>query len=534
MSRAMARVLPGTSLVLLLAAALLGCGRDERAATGEPWPLSLRADVVDYAAVRLPDDFRDQLAREVFGFAPAGLDAGRPLIALGLDAKAFGGSNALLLPLRDESAFRASLDAAPVLHHGARDDYVLEIPADSALGRLRLFANGFGSVQSVSDMLRAMQEAGPQSVVFQVTVVDDWACLAPTFEAASACQQVLHETGGFAGAPPHDLVVAADVARLRVVYAEELQRLEDQFKAAIGGVQAAGLLNMAAAMHGDDALQLPFGVRWEFVWALKEMLPLAALEAVQLREPQLGSGPPPALGSSRRGEDVIDWLMKTRADDLRLRLTPGTPQAELVAALRPAPDVPDARLVIAADGPAFGRALAHWIRPLGRLVTGDGPPCDRYLDELATLLASAGGVFALQETEGGPCLLATAGVAPPDLLPRLQAWTAKLLSSAGVDLPGGLSGGMTARDLPDGRTELLGADGSVLATIGRREDVFWLRSGAAAEEPSAAVTAFQRALSVPAPADAPVLRWRGESTEVDVHASGRDLQIDVRRLDDGR
>ena len=74
----MARVLPGTSLVLLLAAALLGCGRDEHAATGEPWPLSLRADVVDYAAVRLPDDFRDQLAREVFGFAPpAWTPAGR-------------------------------------------------------------------------------------------------------------------------------------------------------------------------------------------------------------------------------------------------------------------------------------------------------------------------------------------------------------------------------------------------------------------------------------------------------------------------
>jgi hypothetical protein len=92
---------------------------------------------------------------------------------------------------------------------------------------------------------------------------------------------------------------------------------------------------------------------------------------------------------------------------------------------------------------------------------------------------------------------------------------------------------MTARDLPDGRTELLGTDGSVLATIGRREDVFWLRSGAAAEEPSAAVTAFQRALSAAVPADAPVLRWRGESTAIDVHASGRELQIDVRRLDDG-
>src|SRR5262249_26996547 len=139
--------------------------------SGDPWPISLQADVVDYAALRLPDAFRDNLAREVFGFAPAGLDAGRPLIALGLDAKAFGGSNAVLLPLRDEAAFRASLDATPVLQRGSRGDYSLELAPDSALGHLRLLANSVGTMRSMSDVFQAIQQAGPQTVTFQVEVV---------------------------------------------------------------------------------------------------------------------------------------------------------------------------------------------------------------------------------------------------------------------------------------------------------------------------------------------------------------------------
>jgi hypothetical protein len=115
---------------------------------------SLQANVVDYAAVRLPDEIRDELARGLFGFAPAGLDKGRSLIGVGLDAKAFGASNALLLPLRDEVAFRASLDAAPVLQRGARDAYTLEIAPDSPPGRLRLLASSVGTVQTLPDLMR--------------------------------------------------------------------------------------------------------------------------------------------------------------------------------------------------------------------------------------------------------------------------------------------------------------------------------------------------------------------------------------------
>jgi hypothetical protein len=64
--------------------------------------------------------------------------------------------------------------------------------------------------------------------------------------------------------------------------------------------------------------------------------------------------------------------------------------------------------------------------------------------------------------------------------------------------------------------------------------VFWLRAGAEAVEPSVAVSAFQRALSTPAPADAPALRWRNAALEIDARAADRELQLDVRRVGDGR
>jgi hypothetical protein len=66
------------------------------------------------------------------------------------------------------------------------------------------------------------------------------------------------------------------------------------------------------------------------------------------------------------------------------------------------------------------------------------------------LLASAGGVFALVNVEGEPCLLATAGDAPADMLPRLQSWVGKLLATAGVDVAGGEGAALGTRELSNG------------------------------------------------------------------------------------
>jgi len=234
-------------------------------------------------------------------------------------------------------------------------------------------------------------------------------------------------------------------------------------------------------------------------------------------------------GSSER---FVRGLLGASVGDVRVRAAPGTPLVALAAALRPAPEMHDA-LVFATDGPAFGRAVADWVRPLGELAKGEGAPCDRYLDELASILSGMGGTIAVQTSDDRACLLASGGGITPDSLQRLLAWATPILAAAGVDDAQGATGSITTRELSGGRTLLVGADGSPRATVGRRGEIAWLCSGES-DVPDAALTAFERALASPPAADAPSLCLRSESMEADLRADGRELQLELRRTDDGR
>jgi hypothetical protein len=549
MGRTMARdTLIRRLLPFALAVALGGCGHHAAPTASEPWPITLQANgVVAYAALRPPKPAFDDACTRLFGFVPDGVDASRPFTVMNLDAKAFGGAYALLLPLRDEAAFRDSLDKAPGLRHGGRGDYVLEVPADSELGRIILLSSSaVAGTGSFMDLVAAIQNAGPQSLAFQCNVEDGWALVAPTFEATSACRDVLRETGSFAGAPPRALVLGVDLDRVRTVYAAELKRMEDQFRALIGGAQAAGLLGMASGMHGGDRPALDFGVKWEFVWAVKAMFDLSSFEGAQVALVQPGeAGDAGEVREADMDGDRDSWratlegegarfvrdLLAAREGALRLRLAPDVPLAALVAALRPAPEMHDA-LVFATDGPAFGRAVADWMRPLGELAKGKGAPCDRYLDELASLLAGLGGTIALQVSGESKCLMASGGDITLESLQRLRTWATPILAAAGVDAAED-SASLTTRELTGGRTLLVAADGSPRATLGRRGDIAWLCAGES-DVPDAALTAFERALAAPPAVDAPCLRLRSEAFEADLRADGRELQLELRRTDDGR
>jgi hypothetical protein len=225
-------------------------------------------------------------------------------------------------------------------------------------------------------------------------------------------------------------------------------------------------------------------------------------------------------------------LLNGFVSELRVRAAPGTPLIALAAALRPAPEMHDA-LVFATDGPAFGRAVADWMRPLGELAKGEGAPCDRYLDELASILSGMGGTMALQASDDRGCLMASGGSITPDSLQRLRTWATPILAAAGVGEAETSSASLTTRELSGGRTLLVAADGSPSATIGRRGEIAWLCSGES-EAPDAALTAFERALASPPAAGAPSLCLRSESIEADLRADGRELQLELRRTDDGR
>jgi len=341
-----------------------------------------------------------------------------------------------------------------------------------------------------------------------------------------------------------------DLDRVRTVYAAELKRMEDQFRALIGGAQAAGLLGMASGMHGGDRPALDFGVKWEFVWAVKAMFDLSTFEGAQVALVQPGEAADAGDAGEVREADMdgdrdgwratlegeaaryVRDLLAAREGVLRLRLAPDVPLAALVAALRPAPEMHDA-LVFATDGPAFGRAVADWMRPLGELAKGKGAPCDRYLDELASILSGMGGAIALTGSNDHMCLMAAGGGITPDSLQRLRTWTTPILAAAGVDMAEDSAASLSTRELPGGRTLLVAADGSPRATIGRRGDIAWLCAGES-DAPDAALTAFGRVLAAPPPDDAPCLRLRSEVLEADLRADGRELQLELRRTDDGR
>jgi len=533
----MRRVIPPAPLrrlsrAVLLAAALGACGRDAPAAPAEPWPLTLRQPgVVGYVTARLPPAESARLFEGLLGGAPQGLDDARPLVLLHLDAQAFGGSYALLLPVADEAAFMDSLARLPGMSSGPRGEYVLEPGIDSGLGQLVMLTSGLRGATSVMDVLAALQDMGPPRLSFHARVLDGTAVVAPTFEAGSACAEVLQATGGFAGDPRRAAVLSFDLERVRTVYAREIAAYEEQLRGLLGGARTAGLAGMFARLghdgDADGASASPLGldVNWEVLWALKEMLALGSLDAVQV---QLDL-PPDGSGSAGPLE-LLERLAAVQGASLRVRLAPGSPLLPLAESLRPAPELDGAALVLASDGPAFARACAEWLRPLAEVVKGEGPPCDRYVDELAEILGSFGGTLALLPLEDESwCLLADAGAARPDTLTRLGAWLAPLLATARV---ADAAGALTAREAPGGRTQLVDGEGEVRASVGRAGEVLWLRGGDA-DEPAAACAAFARALAGPAPTGAPALRLATPLVDAALRTGSGELLVELRRKDDG-
>lgn len=517
-----------------LAACLGACGREAPAASAEPWPLTLeQPGVAGYVAARFAATERDQLFQGLVGGAPQGLDAAHPLVLLYLDSQVFGGSCAVLLPVADEQAFLASLAGLPGVQAGPRGEYVLEPGHESGLGRLMLLASGLRGATSMLDVFRALQSLGPPRLAFHARVQDGTALLAPTFEAGSACAEVLRATRAFRHDPPRGLVASFDLERLRTVHAEDIARLEDQLRGLAGGARAAGLAGMFGRMgRGGEAEGLPFlsRVNWDVVWALKEMLAADSLAALQVQL-DLPSAEVVADGAGRNPVDTLfgalDGLQGLEA---RVRFEPGSRWQALVATLRPAPDLPGAALLLRADGPAFARAFAEWLRPLAEVVQGRGAPCDRYVDELASILGGFGGTLALHLPENGAwSLLADAGAAPPDALSRLSAWVAPLLVALRLE---DAAGALGVREEEDGRLQLVGADGGVGATLGRSGEVLWLQPGAADEAPAASAD-LVRVLSAPVPPGAPALRVTLPWGDAEARAEDGELHLQLRRRDDG-
>jgi hypothetical protein len=524
-TRALERpILAGAALVAALVA---GCGERTPAGPQETWPLTVpETGVLGYAAVDLPAAERTALLEGLLGWVPAGLADTRPLVALRLDSATFGGPVAIIAPLSDGQAFDASLRSSPHVEVTGENRYRVRLPPESKLGMLMLLAAA-SQATSPADVLGALQSGGDTSFPLQIERRDDVAFAVPSFEALSLCRAVSER---LSGPPPAAVVLSVDLARVQTVYAQDIRTAHDQLRALISGARIGGPLLLS--MQEEGGLDLP--INWELVWALLEMFEARQFEAAQLcltLDPPSGStaetaGSPELAAAEAALERLTHVSLRVRfGEDSRLRA--------VVDSLRPAPSLDDAWLEAGADPAAFARAFAEWTRPIAEVVKGEGPPCDRYVDEFAALLASWDGRLALVPGPGELPLLLVGARESDVTLERWLAWLEPLLLTARIE---GLPAEARPERLPDGALVLRDPlDGSIDARGRLDAGVFWLLAGDGKDPDPALLQAFrEQPVPAGAAADGPALRAWLAPNRLQVSERNGELWVQLTVDEQGR
>ena len=453
------------ALVALLALTAPACGPGSADADGDPWPLELSSPgVVGY--VVLPGSADDLSAGlgGLLGWAPGGL---RPRGALGvawLDVRTHGGEYALLLPVDDEAAFRASLDAAPSVTELATDRYVFELPPDHPLVEMlqmaSALAGGVGAGASPTDLLGALRQRPTLRWEMELRVDDGQAVLAPTYDSAIVVGRLLDEVPGLREPAPDDALISADVTALRLAYRDQIEAATQQMRALLLGTQMAGFGSLLANMASDGRpMEMTgLGVSGPFTWALLEMLAPDALVGVQVAARGADAGPlvRAATAALEGGEldrsDVDDppslWAGEPVVG-LRLRWDDEAPLGALAESLRPAPSVPGAA-ALGFDPATFAPALAAWCRPLVELALGEGEPAVRTEAQLAELVEPLGGAVVVGAGVGAQAVAATLQPGRTVDVASLVELLELLLAEANVDEP---FAALQLRDGPPGLDE---------------------------------------------------------------------------------
>lgn len=504
--RALARPILLRAALSTAFALLGGCGETSGAGPAEAWPLTLpEPGVLGYAAVSLPQAELTALLTDLLGWAPEGLAADRPFVTVRLESATFGGPVAVIAPIADGPAFLSSLQANPLVEVTSPGHYRVRIPPQTTLGMLLLLSSA-PDMTSPAGLLSALQQGLDTSFALEIQQQGDVIFAVPSFEALSLCRN-LH--GRLDGPPPADIVLSVDLARVQTVYAQDIRAFNDQLRGLISGARVGAPLLMG--LQAGGGLHLP--VNWELLWAAYDMLEGRQFAAAQLwlslpaaTAAAAAASGQPASGaavldddaggevsdaeSAREDESELDGqqladhvfgpLERLRQVSLRVRLAEGSRLRAVADSLRPAPPVEGAWFEAAAQPDAFAKSFAQWTRPIASVVKGEGPPCDRYVDELAALLAGWGGRLALVPAPNGLPVLMLSTRATDVTVQRWLDWLAPLLATAHIE---GLPPGARPEPLEDGTLVVRDADGQVVLRSRQQDGVLWIVPGDAPDPP---------------------------------------------------
>jgi hypothetical protein len=367
------------------------------------------------------------------------------------------------------------------------------------------------------EMLASIGELSQLEFPLQVRIEGDHALVVPSFEALAVCRDFLQEVRGFEHARPAEAMLSMDLAQLRIVYAEQIRRADQQLRALASGASLAGPIAMlgTGAWRPDEEPGL--SINWDLVAAVRAMLDLDHVDALQMHAS--ASEDP----EGRREETLEALLGSLSSVRLRVLLAEGSRLRPVLETLRPAPRDADALLLLRADPDRFAPAFAAWCRPLAEFAKGVGAPAERHVVRLAELLSAWDGLLGVVEPPGPPGAYAILATVRGDGigLAALAEWLEPLLRSAGAeDVP---SGGRV-EELADGRRCFRDAAGDIVLTTGRAGPVQWWVAGDGAAPASETLIRFAQVRDV---AEGPALRARVREARVELRQLGGETLVDL-------
>ncbi len=499
------RLVVAALLAVCLSLGACGSSGDDVGGGGaaEAWPM--RVDLpglLGYGSVDLRPGELQRLFVEFVGLEVRGLaDTGR-LVMLQLDETTHGGTQSFAVPITSSDEVTASLDAPGSGFERLDAQRVrITVDAESELGALISMARaglGGGRPSPFAMMGALFGNSGPITLTVHAEVTSNHLILAPAFEGVSVTRSLLDRAPGLTEASngTDSLVMVWDVERIGRAYHDQIQAARTELRNLVSAAPAAGFGAMMMQMQrgGQDAG--PLGdiprISSDILDAFLKMFDAIDVSALRIEALR---GPVNLADVANDGFDDMNDLIVSP-----LRVKAEVPdEGTMLAAMRPAPYVPEAHWTLGADGDAWASAAAAWCAPLAIVKHGKGTIADQAVADLAEILSGWDGAMTARVGDDDAYAIFTTDPDTGFDVEALVAWFEPIVDRIGsADKP-------TLQSVGDDRWQLVTTDGTVAATLGTSGTAaLWIVAGEANSMPLDASDAILRA---PRPADGPFQRF---------------------------